>query len=224
MVWNREEILKAICLLEEGKNYDEISKILLRTKRSIKEKLNKLGYKQLDYNDIRYKIIEKCMKCEKEYKSYITDNRTFCSHSCSTSYNNINRNITHGKFILKPCTICMTITKNINFCSKDCFFKQKCNQKKEDIEKGLIRHHPTLRKYVFEKCGHICYICKGTKWNDVNIPLVLDHIDGNPYNNMPDNLRMICNNCDALTDTYKSKNIGKGRHERMKRYKDGKSY
>ena len=35
---------------------------------------------------------------------------------------------------------------------------------------------------------------------------------------------MICPNCDAQTDFYKGKNIGRGRKDRMKRYYEGKSY
>lgn len=56
------------------------------------------------------------------------------------------------------------------------------------------------------------------------MPLVLDHVDGDSTNGKLDNLRVICNNCDALTPTYKSKNIGKGRAFRRKRYEEGKSY
>lgn len=56
------------------------------------------------------------------------------------------------------------------------------------------------------------------------MPLVLDHIDGHSENGQLTNLRIICNNCDALTDTYKGKNRGNGRAKRRERYKEGKSY
>lgn len=51
-----------------------------------------------------------------------------------------------------------------------------------------------------------CSSCKLTSWLDVAIPLELDHIDGNPENNSLDNLRLLCPNCHALTDTYRGKN------------------
>lgn len=81
-----------------------------------------------------------------------------------------------------------------------------------------------LRRYLIEKHGHQCSICDNTEWQGKPIPLVLDHINGDPYNNEVKNLRMICTNCDAQTDTYKGKNKGKGRHIRMERYRAGKSY
>src|SRR6266540_5330922 len=39
-----------------------------------------------------------------------------------------------------------------------------------------------------------------------------------------DNLRLICPNCHAQTETYKAKNMGRGRHYRRERYAKGKSY
>lgn len=38
------------------------------------------------------------------------------------------------------------------------------------------------------------------------------------------NLILLCPNCHSLTPTYKALNKGNGRHNRMKRYNDGKSY
>lgn len=45
-----------------------------------------------------------------------------------------------------------------------------------------------------------------------DIPLIVDHIDGNPGNNYPDNMRMICPNCDAQLPTY----MGRNRKNSMK--------
>jgi hypothetical protein len=54
---------------------------------------------------------------------------------------------------------------------------------------------------------HQCSICKLTEWNDKPIPLEIDHIDGCHTNNTYTNLRPICPNCHAQTDTYKGKNM-----------------
>jgi hypothetical protein len=43
------------------------------------------------------------------------------------------------------------------------------------------------------------------------VPVRLDHIDGNWENNKPENLRLLCPNCDSLTETYCALNKGKGR-------------
>lgn len=63
-----------------------------------------------------------------------------------------------------------------------------------------------------------------SEWNLKEIPLIMDHIDGNSYNSSLKNLRFICPNCDALLPTYKGRNKGNGRYSRRKRYKEGKSY
>ena len=54
---------------------------------------------------------------------------------------------------------------------------------------------------------HICSICNLSEWNGKPIPLEIDHIDGCHTNNTYTNLRAICPNCHAQTDTYKGKNM-----------------
>lgn len=54
---------------------------------------------------------------------------------------------------------------------------------------------------------HECSICKLREWNSKPIPLEIDHINGEHYDNRIDNLRFICPNCHAQTDTYKGKNM-----------------
>jgi hypothetical protein len=48
---------------------------------------------------------------------------------------------------------------------------------------------------------HRCEVCNITEWNGKPVPIELDHIDGNHYNNSLDNLRIICPNCHAQTET-----------------------
>lgn len=54
---------------------------------------------------------------------------------------------------------------------------------------------------------HKCEICNTREWMGKKVPIELDHIDGNHYNNRFDNLRIVCPNCHAQTDT----NAGKGK-------------
>lgn len=56
---------------------------------------------------------------------------------------------------------------------------------------------------------HVCEGCSLTEWKGQPIPLELDHIDGDRYNNALENLRLLCPNCHALTPTNSGKNIGK---------------
>jgi hypothetical protein len=60
----------------------------------------------------------------------------------------------------------------------------------------------------------VCSICGRDSWEGNDIPLVVDHIDGDHTNNKMENLRMVCCNCDACLPTYKAKNKGKGRTSR----------
>lgn len=60
-----------------------------------------------------------------------------------------------------------------------------------------------LREGILEpQCAH----CTLTLWLGQDIPLELDHIDGNPNNNSLTNLRLLCPNCHAMTPTYRGKN------------------
>lgn len=51
-----------------------------------------------------------------------------------------------------------------------------------------------------------CECCGLSTWLGKNIPLELDHIDGNCYNHIIENLRILCPNCHAQTETYRGKN------------------
>ena len=54
--------------------------------------------------------------------------------------------------------------------------------------------------------NHRCECCELSEWLGEPIPLELDHIDGNHYNNMLENLKILCPNCHAKTPTYRGKN------------------
>lgn len=51
-----------------------------------------------------------------------------------------------------------------------------------------------------------CEMCSLSLWNNKPIPLELDHINGIRNDNRFDNLRILCPNCHAQTDTYCSRN------------------
>lgn len=83
--------------------------------------------------------------------------------------------------------------------------------KLEDIFNGVHENYPTskLHKRLISEGykTHKCECCGLTEWQGYKIKLELHHIDGNHKNNSLDNLQLLCPNCHALTDNFKSKNI-----------------
>ena len=69
----------------------------------------------------------------------------------------------------------------------------------QKVLRGYVERHNML-KYECEQCG-----CDG-HWQNGIISLELDHIDGDNTNNEITNLRYLCPNCHALTETYRGRN------------------
>jgi H-N-H endonuclease F-tflIV len=53
--------------------------------------------------------------------------------------------------------------------------------------------------------SEVCEVCGLTSWLNRPIPLELHHIDGNPYDNCLTNLQIVCPNCHALSENYRTK-------------------
>lgn len=68
-----------------------------------------------------------------------------------------------------------------------------------------------VRRYLVETFGENCSVCKLNSWMEKPLPLQVDHADGDPYNNRPNNLRLVCPNCHSQTDSFGAKNKGSGR-------------
>jgi hypothetical protein len=58
-----------------------------------------------------------------------------------------------------------------------------------------------------------CEVCGNAEWLKQLIPLELDHINGDSTDNRIENLRILCPNCHALTETYRGKKLAKCRGE-----------
>lgn len=142
------------------------------------------------------------------------------------------RKITENGMLCKFCKRALIGMQN-TYCSIKCSREQiysdyveswLSGNKEEELK--CYRTSSYIRRWALERADRKCEQCG---WSQINphtntLPLVLDHIDGNYKNNRPENLRILCPNCDALTSTYKGANRGNGRHARAERYRAGKSY
>lgn len=65
-----------------------------------------------------------------------------------------------------------------------------------------------LKKRLFDAglLHKICYNCGLTKWMGKPIPLELEHINGDRFDNRLFNLSILCPNCHAFTETYRGRN------------------
>jgi hypothetical protein len=100
------------------------------------------------------------------------------------------------------------------FCSQPCSAKYKTIDHKRKFFSGLLEKRidrPTTRKYLAEARGYECEVCSVSDWQGKPITLHVDHINGDPSNDHPDNLRLICPNCHSQTKFLGGANKGRGR-------------
>jgi predicted nucleic acid-binding Zn ribbon protein len=162
--------------------------------------------------------IVKCLVCEN-----FTTNPKFCSRSCSCTFNNKLRKANAA------CLFCnIEIRKNKKYCSNKCQVNLKIKNLIDDWINKIIFYKTSrefMKRHIMLEQNFCCKICnQSSYWNNKYLVLILDHIDGNSENNLKENLRCVCPNCDSQLPTYKSKNIGNGRFSRRKRYAMGQSF
>lgn len=131
-------------------------------------------------------------------------------------------------------TLCLSCGKEpkrsfYKYCSNKC---QRTYQYKEYIEKwklglangsrGIVAKNISghIKRYLAEKYGEKCSICKWDKEHSVTgkVPLEIDHINGNSEDNSEENLRLICPNCHSLSSNFRNLNKGRGRSWRTLKY------
>lgn len=166
-----------------------------------------------------------CLTCQTAitYENKIKKNK-FCNHKCAAEFTNSCRG---RKRKSRNCSVChcsWTPVKNASrIRCENCIHKTHPKDR-EKIPLNELKTSGPRRRRLIEIQGQKCSICLLTEWQGKPIPVEVDHIDGDSENNTEQNLRLLCPNCHAQTDTYKGKNRGKGRHARMQRYYEGKSY
>lgn len=157
------------------------------------------------------KIETKCPKCNTLFVQDVTKGygRKYCSRSCANSR-------THSPATKRK--IAKTIKDTWSMKSEES--KRKCL---DAIERGKITRqrnrleylaktstedlsHESRKKKVFLEQNSSCDICNITDWMGKPLTFELDHIDGNKLNNRRENLRVLCPNCHAQTDTWRGRN------------------
>jgi hypothetical protein len=193
--YKKEELIKLIFI--ENKSYREIGRIYSVSDTYIKKVANKLGIS-----------LNKRKNFSEGYKPH-----------------------NYGKLKKNNCKLCgkefTPYNNKHSFCSMVCDNEYKVLKKYEDYicnqEKYCYaRDMKFVKKHILIEQNNSCDIC-GIKnlWNEKELVFVLDHVDGDASNNMRNNLRLVCHNCDSQLDTYKSKNKNSARKNRyIKNYKN----
>jgi hypothetical protein len=77
------------------------------------------------------------------------------------------------------------------------------------LVKGSTTTSGNLRRRLIAagmKPAH-CEECGLTEWRDNRLPLCLDHVNGDHTDNRLENLRILCPNCHAITETWCRRNV-----------------
>lgn len=190
-------------------NLSEESKqrILAGSKRSAE--LSKERSKKKYYSNPT--ICKQCSKVVPYEKWIVHRKRSFCSSSCSATHNNQKRAAT--RYLCRNCG--NPVKHGRSYCNSQCRIEYNKIERIQKIESaGKCSNSTMARRYLIEKYGNLCFTCKNTTWNGEQIPVTVDHIDGNYRNNNLSNLRLLCWNCHAQTETFGIKNRGNGRDYR----------
>ncbi len=137
-----------------------------------------------------------------------------CEYGCGLEANYV---LLNGKHCCQSNTVkCPIIRKKVSEGISKSYKSGKLKHKKTSIQKYLTANIDDIkdpywkRRKVFYEQDNTCLSCNLSMWLDEPIALEIDHVDGNNGNWERSNLRGICPNCHAQTDTYRGRNKNSG--------------
>jgi hypothetical protein len=74
-------------------------------------------------------------------------------------------------------------------------------QNEKEIPSGV------LKQWLSDEREWVCEECHISEWKGKKLPLEIDHMDGDRFNNLRENLRILCPNCHSLTPTWRGRGI-----------------
>ena len=162
-----------------------------------------------------------CPHCKGSVPYEKKSENTFCSQSCSASYVQRGRKRKPSPTFL--CAHCgkENAGKRGKFCNSQC----SAESRRFDIDawaRGEVSGDTVMgcskviKLHLLEKCNNKCPKCG---WGEVhpvtgNVPLEVNHIDGDSKNNRPNNLEILCPNCHSLTPNFRALNKKSSRSHR----------
>lgn len=151
--------------------------------------------------------MKNCKKCGKEF---IEKNglKNYCSLSCRNSRvwsdeDKLKKSISAQK---------SEKVKLANNNRPDNFWLKIGKIRKENHRKKILEteysnlNFESLRYRILYEQNEKCNKCGLNNWLGEPLILELEHKDGNHYNNVRDNLEMLCPNCHSLTETWRGRN------------------
>jgi 5-methylcytosine-specific restriction endonuclease McrA len=156
--------------------------------------------------------MENCKKCNREFEP-IKGLKSYCSMECRNSRIwSESHKIKLSISAKKSNKVKEANKRNGNDPERIKKYKQWAveNRKRKIIQimqtsfENLNWPDRRIKIYYEQECK--CNTCGNDKWQDKDIPLELEHKDGNHFNNERSNLELLCPNCHALTDTWRGRN------------------
>lgn len=176
---------------------------------------HKLRYKKMREDYIKSPKV--CPTCQNSLP-YEKRRSKFCNHVCAGLFCNKSPsgNSKHKKICVVCSTSYMSYMKNSKYCNRICeklhAFGKKIEAWKNGLEKGYsgkaFSVAKWLRRYLFQKYDNKCCKCNWSQVNPVtnNIPLEVNHINGDASDCKEENLELLCPNCHSLTFNFRSLN------------------